>query len=201
LIKFYRSGNAQILLTSNKCNRVNWCEEMTRINPTKFSLIKSLSCAAFLCLTSGGLASALRAETTRTGNVPNSNEILPKLEELGKEGKGAETTAQVTSVSQLSDVQPTEWAFTALQSLVERYGCIAGYPNGTFRGQRALSRYEFAAGLNACLDKINELISTGLADKVNKEDLAALQKLQSEFALELASLKVGSSSFLQPNWS
>ena len=36
--------------------------------------------------------------------------------------------AQVTSVSQLSDVQPTDWAFQALQSLVERYGCIAGYP-------------------------------------------------------------------------
>ncbi len=162
---------------------------MTKINPIKFSFIKSLSCVAFLCLASGGLANALRAETASTGSVPNSNKFLPKLEELGKEGKGAETTAQVTSVSQLSDVQPTEWAFTALQSLVERYGCIAGYPNGTFRGQRALSRYEFAAGLNACLDKINELISTGLADKVGKEDLAALQKLQSEFALELAALK------------
>lgn len=36
--------------------------------------------------------------------------------------------SQVTSVSQLSDVQPTDWAFQALQSLVERYGCIAGYP-------------------------------------------------------------------------
>ncbi|TAD87550.1 MAG: hypothetical protein EA000_07150, partial [Oscillatoriales cyanobacterium] len=35
---------------------------------------------------------------------------------------------QVTSVSQLSDVRPTDWAFQALQSLVERYGCIAGYP-------------------------------------------------------------------------
>ncbi|MFN9829088.1 MAG: porin, partial [Pseudanabaena sp.] len=34
----------------------------------------------------------------------------------------------VTSVSQLSDVRPTDWAFTALQSLIERYGCIAGYP-------------------------------------------------------------------------
>lgn len=41
--------------------------------------------------------------------------------------------AQVTSVSQLSDVQPTDWVFQALQSLVERYGCIAGYPDGTFR--------------------------------------------------------------------
>ncbi|MFO5528716.1 MAG: iron uptake porin, partial [Cuspidothrix sp.] len=81
----------------------------------------------------------------------------------------SETTAtgemdQVTSVSQLSDVQPNDWAFQALQSLVERYGCIAGYPNGTFRGNRALSRYEFAAGLNACLDRVNELIATAASD-------------------------------------
>ncbi|MFN8973916.1 MAG: iron uptake porin, partial [Pseudanabaena sp.] len=90
----------------------------------------------------------------------------------------------VTSVSQLSDVRPTDWAFTALQSLIERYGCIAGYPDRTFRGNQATSRYEFAAGLNACLDKINEIISAGLADKVGKEDLATLQKLQEEFAAE-----------------
>ncbi|NUN66149.1 iron uptake porin [Pseudanabaena biceps] len=95
----------------------------------------------------------------------------------------------VTSVSQLSDVRPTDWAFTALQSLVERYGCIAGYPDSTFRGKQATTRYEFAAGLNACLDKINEIISAGLADKVGKEDLATLQKLQEEFAAELATLR------------
>ena len=95
----------------------------------------------------------------------------------------------VTSVSQLSDVKPTDWASTALQSLVERYGCIAGYPDRTFRGKQATSRYEFAAGLNACLDKINEIISAGLADKVSKEDLATLQKLQEEFAAELAPLR------------
>ena len=95
----------------------------------------------------------------------------------------------VTSVSQLSDVKPTDWAFTALQSLVERYGCIAGYPNRTFRGKQATSRFEFAAGLNACLDKINEIISAGLADKVSKEDLSTLQKLQEEFAAELATLR------------
>jgi len=101
----------------------------------------------------------------------------------------AQTAQNVTSVSQLSDVQPTDWAFTALQSLVERYGCIAGYPDRTFRGARATTRYEFAAGLNACLDKVNELISSGLADKVSKEDLAVLQKLQEEFAAELALLR------------
>ena len=97
--------------------------------------------------------------------------------------------AQVTSVSQLSDVQPTDWAFQALQSLVERYGCIAGYPDGTFRGNRALTRYEFAAGLNACLDRVNELIATATAQGVTREDLATLQRLQAEFATELVTLR------------
>ncbi|MEH1927115.1 iron uptake porin [Nostoc sp.] len=97
--------------------------------------------------------------------------------------------AQVTSVSQLSDVQPTDWAFQALQSLVERYGCIAGYPNQTYRGNQAMTRYEFAAGLNACLERINELIVTATADLVKKEDLATLQKLQEQFAAELATLR------------
>ena len=97
--------------------------------------------------------------------------------------------AQVTSVSQLSDVRPTDWAFQALQSLVERYGCIVGYPDKSYRGNRALSRYEFAAGLNACMDRINELIAAGTADLVKKEDLVAVQKLQEEFAAELATLR------------
>ncbi len=89
---------------------------------------------------------------------------------------------QVTSVSQLSDVQPTDWAFQALQSLVEKYGCIAGYPDGTFRGNRSATRYELAAALNACLDVISDRFAT-------KEDLAAVRKLQEEFAAELATLR------------
>jgi hypothetical protein len=97
--------------------------------------------------------------------------------------------AQVTSVSQLSDVQPTDWAFQALQSLVERYGVIAGYPDGTFRGNRAMTRYEFAAGLNAALDRINELIASSTTNLVSKDDLETLQKLQEEFSAELATLR------------
>jgi hypothetical protein len=95
----------------------------------------------------------------------------------------------VTSVSELSDVNSSDWAFTALQSLVERYGCIAGYPNSTFRGKQTTTRYEFASGLNACIDKINETISAGLADKISKEDLITLQKLQAEFGSELVILR------------
>ena len=113
-----------------------------------------------------------------------------QIESLNIDNLSRRAVAQnVTSVSQLSDVKPTDWAFTALQSLVERYGCIAGYPDSTYRGKQATSRYEFAAGLNACMDKINEIISAGLSDKVSKEDLATLQKLQEEFAAELATLR------------
>ncbi|MFN4280639.1 iron uptake porin [Thermosynechococcus sp.] len=93
-----------------------------------------------------------------------------------------ESMEQVTSVSQLSDVRPTDWAYQALASLVEKYGCIAGYPDGTFRGNRAATRYEMAAALNACLDVISDRFAT-------KEDLATLQKLMDEFAAELATLR------------
>jgi hypothetical protein len=96
---------------------------------------------------------------------------------------------QVTSVSQLTDVKPTDWAFQALQSLVERYGCIVGYPDKTYRGNRALTRYEFAAGLNACLDKIQDLIAAATADFVKKEDLEVIKRLSEEFAAELATLR------------
>jgi Carbohydrate-selective porin, OprB family/S-layer homology domain len=97
--------------------------------------------------------------------------------------------ASVTSVNQLKDVRPTDWAFQALQSLVERYGVITGYSDGTFRGNRALTRYEFAAGLNATLNRINELISTGKENLVSQEDLTTLQQLQNEFIHELTTLR------------
>ncbi|MEH2313052.1 MAG: iron uptake porin [Nostoc sp.] len=114
---------------------------------------------------------------------------IDQVNRYSNEGNQNNAQSQVTSVSQFSDVQPTDWAFQALQSLVERYGCIAGYPNSTYRGNRALTRYEFAAGLNACLDRVNELIATATADLVTKQDLATLQRLQEEFSAELATLR------------
>ncbi|GAB4365210.1 MAG: iron uptake porin [Elainellaceae cyanobacterium] len=96
---------------------------------------------------------------------------------------------QITSVSQLSDVQPTDWAYQAVESLVERYSCIVGYPDQTYRGDRSLTRYEFAAGLNACLDNIAELIASATENAVTDEDLATIQRLQAEFASELTTLR------------
>lgn len=94
--------------------------------------------------------------------------------------------SQVTSVSELRDVQPTAWAYEALKSLVERYGCIVGYPDRTFRGDRALSRWEFAAGLNACMNVMERLIQENVA--VLREDIDKLKRLMQEFEAELAAL-------------
>ncbi|AFY41551.1 iron uptake porin [Nostoc sp. PCC 7107] len=133
--------------------------------------------------------------TIANNNQPESPTIQDKPESQDSSQPNELQTSdnndspQVTSVSQLSDVQPTDWAFQALQSLVERYGCIAGYPNSTYRGNRAMTRYEFAAGVNACLERVNELITTATSDLVKKEDLATLQKLQEDFAAELATLR------------
>ncbi|WP_009631850.1 iron uptake porin [Synechocystis sp. PCC 7509] len=137
------------------------------------------------------VAANVPAATTEVAPVaPATQEIVKSAPIVVSQNAPAnDNLAQVTSVSQLSDVQPTDWAFQALQSLVERYGCIAGYPDGTYRGNRALTRYEFAAGLNACLDRVNELIATATADLVRREDLATLQRLQEEFSAELATLR------------
>lgn len=134
------------------------------------------------------LPTAAKVEIAQTAPAELSNPIVPAAPQaVTTEQSGA--MSQVTSVSQLSDVRPTDWAFQALQSLVERYGCIAGYPDGTYRGNRALTRYEFAAGLNACLDQVTKLISSSTGTFVTKDDLAVLQKLQEDFAAELATLR------------
>ena len=129
------------------------------------------------------------ALTLLVGNSAFAGEVNGKVTSVAELSQNPNNLSQVTSVSQFSDVQPTDWAFQALQTLVERYGCAAGYPNGTFRGNRALSRYEFAAGLNSCLDRVNELIATATADLVTKQDLATLQRLQEEFSTELATIR------------
>ncbi len=102
--------------------------------------------------------------------------------------KQSETTSialeKVTSVSQLKDVQPNDWAWQALQSLVDRYGCIAGKTNNTFQGNRSLTRYEFAAALNTCLSRIENLTNFSTLE----QDLSILKRLQTDFAIELGKL-------------
>jgi hypothetical protein len=71
----------------------------------------------------------------------------------------APAMAQVTSVSQLSDVQPNEWSYQAISNLVSRYGCVAGFPNGTFQPGQPATRAQLAALVNACLDRVTDFQS------------------------------------------
>ncbi|AFZ52285.1 iron uptake porin [Cyanobacterium aponinum] len=145
-----------------------------------FKLVKNYTIATpaliAMAIASNGLApvsaNANEVDTATIDQISQYNETQPM--------------GQVTSVSQLRDVSPTDWAFEALRSLVERYGCIVGYPDRTYRGNRALSRYEFAAGLNACMQQMERLIAS--SESVLREDIEKLKRLMSEFEAELAAL-------------
>ncbi|MBV5260911.1 S-layer protein [Synechococcus moorigangaii CMS01] len=128
-----------------------------------------------------GASLALGATVAFSGTAEANTDLLNQVNSYSQDD-----IAQVNSVFQLSDVSPSDWAFDALRNLVENYNCIVGYPDGTFRGNRPLSRYEFAAGLNACLQQIERMIGEG--GGVTQEDLAALRRLVNEFEAELATL-------------
>ena len=137
------------------------------------------------------ITSYLTSSLIVVGIIASSNPVNAQnpVTEINNSNRSNEIESQLPSVSELSDVQPSDWAFQALKSLVERYDIIIGYPDKTYKGNRAMTRYEFAAGLNAALRRIEELIAAGLKDKVSQEDLVILQRLQSEFSAELTTLR------------
>ena len=90
----------------------------------------------------------------------------------------APAMAQVTSVSQLRDVQPTEWSYQAISNLVSRYGCVAGFPNGTFQPGQPATRAQLAALTSACLDRISEYQTAA--------DAALAAALRAQFSKEIA---------------
>jgi len=125
--------------------------------------------------------------SNQTLNQVDVQGVIPKPRRLDQMRQPqTDSISQVTSVSELKDVAPTEWAYEALRSLVERYGCIVGYPDRTFRGNRALTRWEFAAGLNACINTMERLLQENVA--VLKADIDKLKKLAESFKAELAAL-------------
>jgi len=112
-----------------------------------------------------------------TPYVEKSNQYIPN------------TLTHVTPVSQLSDIKITDWSFQALKALIERYGVVADIFDNTLQDNQSVTRYEFATLLNAAINRLNELIAKENADLVRKEDLATIQRLQSEFTPELATLQ------------
>ena len=108
--------------------------------------------------------------------VPAAAGAEQNLEALARYGNPAASKEQVAGISQFSDLRPTDWAYQALSNLIERYGCVAGYANGSFKGGQSISRYEAAALLNACLDRVTEVTDE-------------LKKLIKQFEQELAVLR------------
>ena len=146
--------------------------------------IATLVSTGLLSATNGVLAQEVDLSNPQEiGNYADLNDPLD--ESIGNEAP-SNPLGQVTNVNQLRDVSPTDWAYEALRSLVDRYGCISGFPNQTYRGNQPLSRYEFAAGLNSCLNQIERLIASGAAD--SDPDLETIERLSQEFEAELATL-------------
>jgi len=81
--------------------------------------------------------------------------------------------------TQFSDVVPGDWAYTALQNLSESYGCVDNAYTQNLKSGQALTRYEAAALVNACLDG-----GVASAD-VNSDAI----RLSNEFGTEMAILK------------
>jgi Carbohydrate-selective porin, OprB family/S-layer homology domain len=111
---------------------------------------------------------------------PTLAEILPSLPE------DEESTLEIEpipSVSQLRDVLPTDWAYSALENLAENYQCLVGFDDSTYLGQKNLSRAEFAVMLNACLEKITK------TSQVEPKDIPTVEQLRQEFTLDLALLR------------
>lgn len=127
-------------------------------------------------------------ENASTASSEPTSNTLEQIEEYNNNLPADEAMEQVTGVSQLRDVQPGDWAYEAVRSLVERYGVITGYPDGTFRGNRSLTRYEFAAALARILDQIQAL-QQQRENYVIQEDVAILDQLRQGFIVELAILR------------
>ena len=85
-------------------------------------------------------------------------ETLDRIEQYTEEDR--ENNLEVTNVNQLRDVSPTDWSYDAIKNLSERYGCISGLPDGTFQGNRPITRDEFAAGLNSCFEYIERSLNS-----------------------------------------
>ncbi|HIK12105.1 MAG TPA: carbohydrate porin [Oscillatoriaceae cyanobacterium M33_DOE_052] len=131
----------------------------------------------------------LNVETTLPATpVPIPYPMLQQINQYSQAQQDSSPLERVNSVTELRDVRPTEWAYSALQSLAERYGCLLSYPDDTYRGNRALTRYEFAAGLDACLNVVQRLIQEGTS-QIGDSDLSSIRRLQEEFAAELATLR------------
>jgi hypothetical protein len=103
------------------------------------------------------------------------------------DGTSAGNAANVAaSGGPLSDVPANSWAYDAVAQLVKD-GIIKGYPDGTFKGNRPMTRYEAAVLAYRAVDMIEAQITAGKS--VEKADIDAANKLIAAFGAELKTVE------------
>lgn len=112
--------------------------------------------------------------------------ILPAL---AQQNNQAELPAQISPEELYPDVATDHWARQALDELAHKYGLMMGYPDGSFAGNRALTRYEMAALLKKLLDRQPQNASA--------EDKNLLQKIKAELSQELGALETKTAEELE----
>ena len=160
---------------------------LKRINLATVFLTVSLSYS----LTAEAVPDLDRGTYNRSHTVndtePNRVDSRNNYSQSSEDNRDNDSMSQITNVDRLRDVSPVDWAYEALANLASRYGCISGFPNNTYRGNQPVSRYEFAAGLNSCLNKLEGVIAA--SEEVSTQDLEILLRLMQDFQTELAIVK------------
>ncbi len=125
--------------------------------------------------------------------VPSSN-AQTNIEQIGNNSLKS-TLTNTTQPSKVAipkllqadatDLNSTDLAVTTLQSLGEKYDCLANYPQLTESERRSFTRTELADGINACANQLDRLIARQ-PNNVTRADLDDIKRLQQNFAAELA---------------
>lgn len=135
------------------------------------------------------IAGSLAGLSLLTPMLPVWAQDLAPTDQLPADQPSADPMEEVTSVSELSDVRPSDWAFQAVQALVERYGVLSGYPDGTFRGNRPMTRYEFASALRAVISRVEEQLSSGDLGGTVQQDVSTIRRLINSYGQDLEDLR------------
>jgi hypothetical protein len=89
-----------------------------------------------------------------------------------------------------SDTQFPETTAQSAPFSADGYGCLRGYSDDTYRGNQPLTRYEFAAAMDACLNQFNQLINNRRANLATQEDLATTKRQLETLNSELERLQM-----------
>jgi len=96
----------------------------------------------------------------------------------------------VATANPFSDVPFSHWSYDAVNKLTSK-GILQGYPDGTFKGEKNVTRYHLAMVVAKMLSNVEQMLESGTGSSlVTKADLQTLEKLTVEFADELALLGV-----------